>query len=323
MSPVETTAAVSAAAVVQPTSTAPLATATADVEATAAETKGRETPEAEPSPTAEPTLTPTPLSGQIRAVGSTTMQPVIEALAIAFSAQSPNIQIVIQDGGSQAGLEAVRQGVADAGLVSRELTVEELTGLQLFNLAQTDPIVLIVHPIVQLDSLSTGQVRDIFSGAITNWAEVGGAEAPIQVVSRAEGSGTRATFEQIIMGQPGLITASTSQEETNQAVRNMVAGRPFAIGFVSRQAALADPTLPPGSPNWAVIDNALLGVKLLALDGVAPTLDNARNNSYPLTRPLNIVVADPPSPLVQEWLNFIASPTGRQIIEGAGHLNGE
>jgi phosphate transport system substrate-binding protein len=202
-------------------------------------------------------------------------------------------------------------------LVSRELTAEELANLRLFTVTPTDPVVLIVHPLVRLDTLSPGQVRDIFSGAITNWSEVGGPDAPVRVVSRVEGSGTRTTFEQIIMGQPGLITAEAIEEETNQAVRRMVASRPYAIGFVSLHTALAEPTAPPGSPNWAVLDNELLGVDILALDGVAPTLENAQNNAYPLTRPLNIVVQDPLNPLIQEWFNFITSPAGQRIIAEA------
>jgi phosphate transport system substrate-binding protein len=296
--------------------TEPAATLTAETVAEATTTNTVEaavTEETEMEPEAQPTPVEQPLSGQIHLAGSILMQPLIEALTLAFTAQRPNVQIVIQGGDSQTGLEAVRQGSADAGLVARELDASELTGLQVHTLAQNDIIALIVHPLVQLDSLTTGQVRAIFAGEITNWAEVGGADAPIRVVASAEGSGERATFERIIMGQSGLITGSVLTETSDEAVRSSVASRPYAIGFIGLGNATASPTLPPDA-NWAVLDTTLLDVKLLALDGVAPSPENAAGKLYPLVRPLNLVTQNQPNALVEAWLEFMMSPEGQQII---------
>lgn len=259
------------------------------------------------------------LTGQIRVVGSTTMQPLIQALAFAFTKERPQVQIIIQGGGSQAGLDAVRQGVADAGLVSRALDASEADGLEIFTLVQTDVIGVIVHPLLLIDDLTTAQVRAIFAGEISNWSEVGGPPAPILVVNRAEGSGTRAIFEQTIMGQPGLITASAIEENSSRAARDVVASQPYAIGYVALKTAQAGSELPQNLPNWGVIDHILLDVKLLSLDGAAPTVENALNGSYPLARPLNIVTQSPPGELIQEGLNFIFSPAGQQVIAEAGY----
>jgi len=159
-----------------PAAEAPSPTATLAAIVDAAPTN---TPEVqiEPQPETPPTPVEQPLSGQIRLAGSTTMQPLIEALSLAFTAQRPNVQIVMQGSDSRTGLEAVRQGQADAGLVAQAMPAS-LDGLELYTLVEKDVIALIVHPLVRLDSLTTGQVRDIFSGTVANWAEVGGPEAP-------------------------------------------------------------------------------------------------------------------------------------------------
>jgi phosphate transport system substrate-binding protein len=260
------------------------------------------------------------LTGQIRVVGSTTMQPLIQALAFAFTRERPQVQIIIQGGGSQAGLAAVRQGVADAGMVSRALDASEADGLEIFTLVQSDVIAVIVHPLLLLDNLTTAQVRAIFAGEITNWSEVGGPAAPILVINRPEGSGTRAVFEQTVMGQPGLITDSAIVENSSRATRDIVASQPYAIGYVALNMARQGSEIPQNLPNWAVIDYILLDVKLLSLDGIAPTIENALNGSYPLARPLNIVTQSPPGELIQEGLNFIFSPAGQQVIAEAGYI---
>jgi phosphate transport system substrate-binding protein len=248
------------------------------------------------------------------------MQPLIEALTLAFTAQRPNVQIVIQGSDSQAGLEAVRQGQADAGLVAQPVAASELDDLELHTLVEKDAIAIIIHPLIRLDSLTTTQVRDIFSGTITNWVEVGGPEAPIRPVVQADGSDTRATFEQIIMGQPGLISGSAIVESSDQIVRNFVANHPYSIGFITLENAGISANIFPNNPHWAVVDTGLLDVQLVALDGIAPNLENIRSNLYPLTQPLNLITQNQPNPLVQEWLEFIMSPEGQQIIADTGRL---
>lgn len=274
---------------------------------------------------ADQTATPTgPLAGQIRIVGSSAMQPVVEALAQEFTSQHPGVQVVIQAGeDSQAGIEAVQQGSADASMVARSLDnseLAELGDLQAHTLTQSDVLAIIAHPLVTVDNLSTAQVQAIFSGQITNWSQVGGSDAPITVVNHAAPSDTRTAFEQKIIGPGGAaVPAPAIEAASEQAVRNLVSGQPYAIGYLPLRAALAQPEPPPGEQNWAVVDTALLDIKILALDQTQPSLDNAASGAYPLTRPLNLLTKKQPAEPVQSWIEFVSGPQGQEIVRQVSH----
>jgi phosphate transport system substrate-binding protein len=146
-------------------------------------------------------------------------------------------------------------------------------------------------------------VRDIFAGEITNFAEVGGPDAPITVVSREEGSGTRAAFEELVMEykdaagekQTKLISEKALLQQSNGQVRTTVATTPNTIGFLSF-GFLDDSTAP------------------VAIDGVAPTVDNVKNDSYPIARPLNMLTKGAPNELAQAFLEYILSEMGQEIV---------
>jgi phosphate transport system substrate-binding protein len=103
-------------------------------------------------------------------------------------------------------------------------------------------------------------------------------------------------------------------------MRDMVAARPYAIGYIALEYIQATPPFAPGQVDWAVLDTALLEVKSLVLDGVQPTVENGSNGTYPLVRPFNLVTPATPDPLVQAWLDFIFSAEGEEVIERTGHL---
>ena len=269
---------------------------------------GTEEPTAEPAKLAA-TNTPAPsktgLSGQIQLAGSTTVQPLAEKLAEAFMAQHPDLVVEIQGGGSSVGVTSAGEGTVDIGNASRGIKdseFEEFPNLQVFTIAY-DGIAIVTHPDMQLGSLSVEQVRDIFAGEIANFSEVGGPDAPITVVSREEGSGTRAAFEELVMQykdaagdkQEKAIFEKALLQQSNGQVRTTVATTPNSIGYLSF-GFLDDSTQP------------------VPIDGAEPTVANVKNESYPIFRPLNMLTNGPPNELAQAFLDFILSAEGQAIV---------
>jgi len=252
----------------------------------------------EPDPTAEPVSV-----GQISVAGSTTVQPLAEKFAEAFSAANPDVQIDVQGGGSSVGVKSAGQGTVDVGMASREVKdseKEEYPNMRIFVVAR-DGIAIAAHPGVAVDGLTLEQVRDIFAGEIDNWSEVGGPDAEIVVVSREEGSGTRGAFEEMVMGDEALIAANAILLPSNGAVRTAVSETPNAIGYLS----------------FGYLDAS---VKPIEVDGAAPTPENTDNGSYPIVRPLNMMTDGEPSGIVKAWMDFILSAEGQALVEDEGYI---
>ena len=254
-----------------------------------------------------PTPTPaggTELSGQITEAGSTTVQPLAEKLAEAFSARHPKVEITVQGGGSSVGVKSAGEGTVDVGAASREVKdseLQEFPDLKVFTIAR-DGIAIVAHPDVPLEGLTKEQVKNIFAGEITNWSDVGGPDKPIVVVSREEGSGTRAAFEEMVMGKEGPPIVDTAiLQPSNGAVRTTVATTPDSIGFLS----------------FGYLDES---VKALAVDGVEATEANAASGDYPIVRPLNLLIKGEPSGVVKAWLDFILSDEGQAIVVEEGYI---
>ena len=262
-----------------------------------------ETP-ATSAPNPAPTPAGTGLSGEITEAGSTTVQPLAEKLAEAFSAQYPDVEITVQGGGSSVGVKSAGEGTVDVGAASREVKeseLQEFPDLKVYTIAR-DGIAIVAHPDVPLDGLTKEQVKDIFAGEITNWNEVGGPDKPIVVVSREEGSGTRAAFEEMVMGKEGPPIVDTAiLQPSNGAVRTTVSTTPDSIGFLS----------------FGYLDES---VKTLAIDGVEPTEANAASGAYPIVRPLNLLTKGEPSGVVKAWLDFILGEEGQQIVADEGYI---
>jgi phosphate transport system substrate-binding protein len=254
-----------------------------------------------PAPTA-PSTTPsnpsTPsnpgeLSGEITEAGSTTVQPVAEKMAHAFMSMYPKVNIVIQGGGSSTGVKSAAQGTVDIGAASRELKSSEV-GTVVDHVIARDGIAIVSSSSQTVSNLTKDQVKQIFAGEITNWSQVGGTNKSINAVAREEGSGTRAAFEEMVMGD-ALITATAILQPSNGAVRTTVAGDPNAIGFLS----------------FGYIDSS---VKALSIDGMAGTVENAKNGTYPIVRPLLFLTKGQPEGIVKEFINFCLGSEGQEIV---------
>ncbi len=244
------------------------------------------------------------LAGQLQIAGSTTVQPLSEELAAEFMDANPDVSIDIQGGGSSVGVTSAGDGTVDLGAASREIKDSEFEtypDLQVITIAY-DGIAIVVNPDVALDNLTKEQVQAIFSGEVTNFSEVGGPDAPITVVSREEGSGTRAAFEELVLSykddagetQVKPIIETALLQQSNGQLRTVVATTPNTIGFLS----------------FGFLDDSVKGV---SIEGVEPTVDNVKNGSYSIFRPLNLLSNGAPSPLAQAFIDYILGD-GQTIV---------
>jgi phosphate transport system substrate-binding protein len=239
---------------------------------------------------------------EINVAGSTTIQPLAELFAESFESAHDGVTIIVQGGGGSVGVKSAADGTADVGMASREIKDSEFVenpGIVVHTIAR-DGIAIVTCPGYGVDGLTADQVREIFSGEITNWSEVGGSSTPIIVVAREEGSGTRAAFEELVMGED-LICLDAILQPSNGAVRTTVSTTPGSIAFLS----------------FGYLDSS---VSALEIDGAAPTPANAANGSYPIVRPLNMITLGAPTGAVAEWISFILSPDGQAIVAEEGYL---
>lgn len=242
------------------------------------------------------------LSGELNVQGSTTVQPLAERLAEGFEALHEEVRINVGGGGSSVGVKSAGDGTADIGMASRvvkESEFEEYPGMVVHTIAR-DGIAVVAHADVTVDDMSVEQIRGIFSGEITNWSEVGGQDAGIVVVSREEGSGTRAAFEDMVMDD-ALIYGEAILQPSNGAVRTTVSTTPNAIAYLS----------------FGYLDDSVRPIKV---DGVPPTEDNAASGDYSIVRPLNMITDGEPTGVAAEWLEFIMGEEGQAIVAEEGYL---
>ena len=231
--------------------------------------------------------------------GSSTISPLIAEFGKRFESESPGIRIDVQTGGSSRGIADVRRGLADIGMVSRALKPSEADLSP--HLIARDGIGLIVHADNPVDALDTAQVADIYTGRVTNWKDVGGADAPITTVHKAAGRSTHDLFVLHLGLDPSQIQASIVIGDNEQGIKS-VEGNPNAIGYVS--IGTAEVSAQHGSR-----------IKLLALDGIPASTETVASGRFPLTRDLNLIVDERDGGLVNEFLVFSRSPDVHDLIE--------
>lgn len=219
--------------------------------------------------------------------GSTTVMPIAEQAADEFTKENPKDSILVSGMGSSAGIEAVSVGTAQIGTSSRDLKDDELKlGLTDIPIAH-DGIAVIVNNQNPIKVLTTMQLREIFSGKITNWKEVGGPDLEIERVNRDEASGTREAFSKIVMNEEKFNEDSVVLPGTGQ-VRQVVSRTKGAIGYIS-----------VGFVNKEV--------KSLTIDGIAPTKQNVANGTYPISRELHFFIKGKPTGLTKEFIDYVLS----------------
>lgn len=245
-------------------------------------------------------VAPEALSGSIQMVGSTSMEKVANALSEAFMEKYPDVTVTAEFSGSGAGIEAVINGSTDIGNCSRELKDEEKTAGAVDNTIAIDGIAVCVDPANTVTGLTKQQLTDIYTGTIKSWSEVGGADAPIIVVGREAGSGTRGAFEELLNIADAC--AYANELDSTGAVMAKVASTPGAIGYVSLDA----------------LDDSVIA---LPLEGVEATAENIKAGQYFLSRPFIMATKgeiSEQSKLVQAWFDYVLGDEGQEVVAGVG-----
>jgi phosphate transport system substrate-binding protein len=238
-------------------------------------------------------------SPKLMLTGASTIAPLASEVARRFELQHPGTRIDVQSGGSSRGINDVRNGAAAIGMVSRGLKPEE-KDLHAHTIAW-DGVGVILHASNPVAALSRQQIMDIYTGKISNWKTVGGKDATITVVNKADGRSTLELFLNYLKlknseTKPHIIIGDNSQG------LKTVAGNANAISYGSIGAAEYEAR--QGLP-----------IKLLPLDGIEATAANVRNGTFPLSRPLNLVTREPPNALAREFIEFARSAQVYDLVE--------
>lgn len=234
----------------------------------------------------------------LKAAGSTTMAPLVTQLAEAYHQRQPRVTIDVDGGGSQHGAALARGRQVELGLVSQP-PADLPPNLRAVTIAR-DGIAVVVHPETAISNLTLLELRELFAGRFLDWREVGEgtARGEIQLVSREDGSGTRAAFEARLAAGGELRVSPTAVVMPNsQAVVDFVASHPGAVGYVSS----------------ALVTEAQQ-VRVVAVEGVVPRPATISSGEYPLSRELQVLIqADAPAE-VRAFLDFVLSPAGQAIV---------
>jgi phosphate transport system substrate-binding protein len=249
------------------------------------------------------------VTGTVITAGSTSVQPLSEELAKAFMDANPGITVEVQGGGSGQGIKAIQEKIADLGALSRESKPEEKSSITKEYVIAKDGVAVVVNPATKIDNLTLDQINKIYTGQIKNWKEGGGDDAPITVVSREEGSGTRGAFTEItkvlVKDAAGKETDNTTKDALVQgstgAVMQTVASTPNTIGYVSL-GSLSDT------------------VKAVKVEGVAPSTETVLSGEYKISRPFIYITGGELSEAAQKYVDFVMSPEGQQIVEDNGFI---
>lgn len=238
----------------------------------------------------------------IKISGSTTVLPIAKETAKRYMQKHPNVMIEVSGGGSGFGIKQVGEGLVDIGMASRDLKAEEkkkYPDLKVYNIG-LDGVAIIVNPSNKVNALTKEQLKKIYAGEIINWKEVGGDDAPINVYTRDEESGTREVFHKKALDE-GKITEKATVVQSNGAMKTAVAGDKNAIGFIS----------------IGYLDNSVKGVKF---DGVEPTEENVKNGKYKVSRTLHMITKGEPNGAVKDYLDYVLSSDGQKVVEEKGYM---
>ncbi len=242
-------------------------------------------------------LLSTTLYGKVRLEGSSTLLPIIKDIRKIYNNKN---SIEVKGGGSEVGLSSLVSGECDIAMVSRGLTPEEISkGFSIHTIAY-DGIAIIVNTSLRIDTITSKDVIDIYTGAETTWQKYTNLDEKITVVGKEEGRATLKVFEKFFkiknMRKDTIFVGSNTEDII------YVSGEPAAIGYVSIGAAVN-------------AKNKGSEIKLLNLDGIPATKENVSNHKYPIVRELNLVTYKESSQEVKDFIAFVKSPKGQIKVE--------
>ena len=247
--------------------------------------------------------------GKLVMDGSTTVGPIAKAFAETYMRQNPGVNITVSESGSGNGAKALLNGTCDIANLSRHLKESEKKAMSekgvrpVAHVVAFDALTVIVHPSNRVKGLTLDQIRDIYTGKITNWKEVGGGDQRIVVISRDTNSGTFETFKELVLGNDSKIVASAEYTGSNGGVRQRVQMTKGAIGYA----------------GLGFVDRS---VKALEVNGVVPSAESVIAKQYPISRELFMFTNGEPAAdsLAAKLLGMSRSEKGREIIEEIGYV---
>lgn len=244
--------------------------------------------------------------GQLVVQGSTTVLPIAQAAAEAFMQNNAQANISVRGGGSGNGISALIEGTCDIADASRPMKEKEILLCQekgvspVPHIVAMDGIAVIVHSSNPIQALSMEQIKDIYTGKISNWKELGGQDLKIVVVSRDSSSGTFETFSEIVLKGEKIIPESLAQS-SNQTVATVISTTKGAIGYV----------------GLGYIGST---VKALQVNEIIPEQATVLSGKYPISRPLYMYTDGAAQGVAKDFLEFVYSQEGQKIVEEQGFV---
>lgn len=244
--------------------------------------------------------------------GSDTVLPLAQKEAEQYIKKNPSANISVSGGGSGVGISALMDGTTDIAMASRKIKLDEKMKLQeagktvVEKTIAWDALAVIVNPKNKVSQLTREQLEGIFTGKITNWKELGGADLKIVVYSRETSSGTYEFFKESILKNKNYMSSVLSMPATGAIIQS-IGQTPGAIGYV----------------GLAYLNKEVKALKI-SYDGktfVEPTYTNAKNKSYPVVRPLYYYFIKKDEAKVKPFIDYVMTPEGQNIVKEIGYID--
>ncbi|NTV05782.1 MAG: PstS family phosphate ABC transporter substrate-binding protein [Chlorobiaceae bacterium] len=253
------------------------------------------------------TATATAAGNPIVIDGSTTVGPVAKTFAAYFT-KKYGIRVTVSESGSGNGAKSLINGTCTIAAMSRAMKEAEIMAARkkgvnpVAHVVAYDGLAMVLHPANPVRALSKAQISSIYRGTITNWREVGGPNARIVVIQRESNSGTQESFKELVVGKGVQITGNAETQSSNGSVKSRVSSTIPAIGFL----------------GLGFVDRS---VRVVAVNGVLPSITTVKNGRYPVTRPLYFYTNGQPAGAVRQFIDLPKTTAGKGMISELGFIN--
>lgn len=243
---------------------------------------------------------------KLRVEGSTTVLPIAQLAAEEFMNANPDVTISIQGGGSGVGIASLTDKNCDIAISSRAMKDDEIKNAvakgvnPVAHIVAMDGIAMILHPSNKIANLTVEQIRKIYTGKISNWKEVGGEDKKIVVLSRDSASGTFEAFSKSALNGD-KVRKDALMNASNKAIATTVENTPGALGYVG-------------------IGYITGKVRAITVENVTCNKKNILTKVYPLSRPLFMYTNGKPKGELKNFIDFILSPEGQELVETVGYV---